>query len=811
MFFSRKSRRRSNRSQPTPKLQTEALESRQMMFTWSMSGGVLVGDGDATAEHADLSVIAGTVYDGTVNLGVTASAVTKIEITGKGNNDIIDLRKLTAADMPNLTSTELHGDGSFTLNTGADIIYGSFANDKIWGDAQADKLYGMGGNDFIDGNLGDDVICGGTGHDVLEGGWGDDRICGGEGNDRIKGGPGGDVLLGNAGNDTIQGGTGRDIIDGGAGSDSIDAKELIANKDVVYYDSGDSVQYNTGTLFGIGKDVLIFGASSIECPCDVDVGGDDCKETDFGDAPASYGTVTTGSTVGASHHIRATGPRLGDYVDPEPNGQPSGGANGDDNAIWDDEDGITFAGGPTIYAGHTHEVDVKVTNVLPGGQARLDAWIDFNGDGDFLDANEKIFHSQPVGLGTNTLSYSVPYFGSLLGPTYARFRISSAGGLGPTGLASDGEVEDYAVVIHCEGHGGLEPGEWPSDLVFATTSPDPNVAFGEQIDHLKSTSRGDDDNWIFLESFSVPGVMDGSEYTESHGITFENLRGEIGVQYEEGRYVEKLDAYDGRRDGQLVLTSHPNTDAADPFTIHFESPVATFGAFVATGSEGDNHRLTVEARNVDGEVLRRFEIDVFENADADNYENYLVMGSSQNEIASLIILNNNDTDYGNALVIGDLRWAMNEPGTIEPAADVDDHNADGIVDLADLDLVTAGVHDGQFEQNRLDGFLRRQHTGVGDANFDHEFGTTDLVLAFQAGKYETGQRASWSEGDWNADGVFDTSDLVRAFQEGWFETGPRQPSSGTGPIADAAINAEIVFADLSAAVEHTDDWKSNIG
>ena len=33
------------------------------------------------------------------------------------------------------------------------------------------------------------------------------------------------------------------------------------------------------------------------------------------------------------------------------------------------------------------------------------------------------------------------------GNTYARFRLSSAGGLGPAGLAADGEVEDYEITL----------------------------------------------------------------------------------------------------------------------------------------------------------------------------------------------------------------------------------------------------------------------------------------------------------------------------------------------------------------------------
>ena len=48
--------------------------------------------------------------------------------------------------------------------------------------------------------------------------------------------------------------------------------------------------------------------------------------------------------------------------------------------------------------------------------------------------------------GTAFADFVVP-FDTLLGPTVARFRVSSAGGLGPTGPALDGEVEDYVVTI----------------------------------------------------------------------------------------------------------------------------------------------------------------------------------------------------------------------------------------------------------------------------------------------------------------------------------------------------------------------------
>jgi hypothetical protein len=61
-----------------------------------------------------------------------------------------------------------------------------------------------------------------------------------------------------------------------------------------------------------------------------------------------------------------------------------------------------------------------------GGSAPLDAWIDFNADGDWDDAGEQIFDGAPLVAGANALQFNVP---CVLQTTssYARFRISSDG------------------------------------------------------------------------------------------------------------------------------------------------------------------------------------------------------------------------------------------------------------------------------------------------------------------------------------------------------------------------------------------------
>ena len=71
-------------------------------------------------------------------------------------------------------------------------------------------------------------------------------------------------------------------------------------------------------------------------------------------------------------------------------------------------------------------------------------------------------------------------------------------------------------------------------------------------------------------------------------------------------------------------------------------------------------------------------------------------------------------------------------------------------------------------------------TWIGDSNLDGEFNSSDFVNVFTAGKFETGDPATWAEGDWNGDGVFGSGDFVAAFTDGGFELGPR-PAAATVP------------------------------
>ena len=68
-------------------------------------------------------------------------------------------------------------------------------------------------------------------------------------------------------------------------------------------------------------------------------------------------------------------------------------------------------------------------------------------------------------------------------------------------------------------------------------------------------------------------------------------------------------------------------------------------------------------------------------------------------------------------------------------------------------------------------FEEREVVLPGDSNGDGMFNQLDIVAVLQAGKYQTGQAASFAEGDWNGDGVFDSLDIVAALQTGQYSAG----------------------------------------
>jgi hypothetical protein len=165
---------------------------------------------------------------------------------------------------------------------------------------------------------------------------------------------------------------------------------------------------------------------------------EDNQQFDFGDAPSSYPVVLPN---GARHLIVPNFHLGGQITDPETNGLPHVLALGDDLNNIADEDGVTF---PTPLLVNTNGcVDVSLVGMAGG---RLDGWVDFDRSGTW-EAAEQIFNAQLLANGNNVgLCFAITNT-ARLGTNFVRFRLSSLGGLSPTGATQDGEVEDYQVTL----------------------------------------------------------------------------------------------------------------------------------------------------------------------------------------------------------------------------------------------------------------------------------------------------------------------------------------------------------------------------
>ena len=139
-----------------------------------------------------------------------------------------------------------------------------------------------------------------------------------------------------------------------------------------------------------------------------------------------------------------------------------------------------------------------------------------------------------------------------------------------------------------------------------------------------------------------------------------------------------------------------------------------------------------------------------------------------------------------------------------------DFNADGAVDAADINLLSAEARaaepdtgkfdvnsDGAVNNSDREAWVDIKNTWFGDANLDGEFNSGDFVQVFTAGKFESDGEAKWEEGDWDGDGIFNTSDFVTAFSQGGFENGPRA-ATATVPEPTAIGLLAIGFGSLFA-------------
>jgi uncharacterized repeat protein (TIGR01451 family) len=251
---------------------------------------------------------------------------------------------------------------------------------------------------------------------------------------------------------------------------------------------------------------------------------------DLGDAPdggagTGVGNYNTLRGDTGAEHVIVAGLFMGQRVDQELDAQPNIAADGDDAAVpsgplLDDEDGVQ-ASALSLIASTNATIPVVVTNTAtPAVSANLCGYIDFNGDGDFADAGE--FATATIASGSNAASVDLDFGTVPPAParsTYARFRLSTAA-CAPTGLALNGEVEDYRVAITAYDLGDLPNG------VGANLYPTLRAAGGprhEIIDNLRLGAAVDPDADGQPNTAADGDDAAGQTPDDEDGVTFDPL------------------------------------------------------------------------------------------------------------------------------------------------------------------------------------------------------------------------------------------------------------------------------------------------
>lgn len=250
---------------------------------------------------------------------------------------------------------------------------------------------------------------------------------------------------------------------------------------------------------------------------------------DYGDAPSQYGIV--GHKI-STVHLGSRAP------DADSGSLFSSNANGD--GLLDD-DGVTLANsslqGKTLTVGNNYVWNTKVT-----GNGFLQAWVDWNHDGDFADADEQIAHNKAPSAGYINLTQTIPAHAAT-GMTFARFRFSNELNLAATGFASTGEVEDYAFFIQPVLD---QDGDGLTDVQEATLGTNPRMADtdtdglndGDEINKYNTNPTNEDSDG--------DGLRDGVEVNH----------------YKTNPKMADTDG-DGLSDGDEVITHTTNPKQAD--------------------------------------------------------------------------------------------------------------------------------------------------------------------------------------------------------------------------------------------------------
>ena len=188
-------------------------------------------------------------------------------------------------------------------------------------------------------------------------------------------------------------------------------------------------------------------------------------DLEFSEAiPASYGTAAvhvlttnwsggvavTGGDYNNPANLAVVVPdvRLGPTVETDPDADGAVGGS--------DVDGLPKTTGP-LGSGYAAVpppsgppgTNYTISNIVCTGPAFVAGWIDFDGNGSFDGDERSATATCPSGSGTVSLTWSIPADYALQATSYMRLRLAPDEDdvASPTGLATNGEVEDYRLAL----------------------------------------------------------------------------------------------------------------------------------------------------------------------------------------------------------------------------------------------------------------------------------------------------------------------------------------------------------------------------
>jgi Ca2+-binding RTX toxin-like protein len=416
------------------------------------------GGGTDTVTYADRTESVIASIDGATNDGVPGQDDSPSGLSGDAI--LSDVEVLIGGSNDDTLKGD---DGSGTLDSGDDQLFGGPGADFLDGGSGSDTLNGGEGGDLLAGGDGNDQLVGGPGDDIVDGEAGSDdvqgeggldvldysaantpvhvnpngvaddgragegdnvagdfeKVLGGSDGDHLIGGPEAELLAGNDGNDRLDGGGGGDDLSGGAGADTVSYEARSAPVFVNLAEAGndgeagendhvfgdvEKVLGGSGgdTLLGDARDNVLLGAAGNDRLAGAE--GDDLLIGDVGNDTLS-GDAGNDTLLGSDGNDNLSGADGNDDLKGEAGNDTIDGGRGKDRHF----------GGPHVdtilYSARSAGVTVSLDGAAGNGERSEDDFINHDVEnvttgsgGDTIDADDNLKGEVKCGAGTDIVT-----------------------------------------------------------------------------------------------------------------------------------------------------------------------------------------------------------------------------------------------------------------------------------------------------------------------------------------------------------------------------------------------------------------------